>query len=148
MRLAPLLLAAFVATPALSEIVTVPATASVPKVMDALVAAVEGAGATVFARVDHGAGAEEVGTPIGASQLLIFGNPEMGTPAMMADAQAGLYLPLKVLVYEDGDEGTLLAYEAPADTFEGLGVDEEAEFLRAMDGALQRLTNKAAITME
>lgn len=139
------LLAAGIAVPAMAEdIVRVEAAGPVAEVMDRLESAVTGAGATVFARVDHGAGAESVGTPIGASQLLIFGNPALGTPAMQADPIAGLYLPLKVLAYEDAEGGVWLAYEDPAETFEDLDIPADAEFLAKMSGALGKLTAAAA----
>lgn len=87
------------ALPAVADdIVRVEASRDVAATMDALEAAVEGAGATVFARVDHGEGARGIGADIGDSQLLVFGNPALGTPAMAADPLAGLFLPLKVLV--------------------------------------------------
>ncbi len=121
----------------------VAAVGSVAEVTDRLEAAVTGAGATVFARVDHGAGAEKVGMSIGASQLLIFGNPALGTPAIQADPLAGLYLPLKVLVYEDA-EGVWLVYEPPAETFDDLAVPEDAEVIGKMTGALAKLTAAAA----
>lgn len=111
--------------------------------MDALEAAVTDAGATVFARVDHAAGAEGIGMELRPAQLLIFGNPALGTPAMQADPLAGLYLPLKVLVYED-DAGVWLAYEDASETLDDLNIPDNAEFIGKMDGALQALTAKAA----
>ncbi|MCU9847586.1 DUF302 domain-containing protein [Defluviimonas sp. WL0024] len=138
------ILSAIVALPAGAEVTRVAAQGSVPEVMDRLEAAVGGAGATVFARVDHGAGAASVEMELGASELLIFGNPALGTPAMQADPLAGLYLPLKVLAYEDGEGGVWLAYEEPADMFEGLGVPADAEVLVKMSGALGKLTAVAA----
>jgi uncharacterized protein (DUF302 family) len=81
--------------------------------------------------------------PIGASQLLIFGNPALGTPAIKADPLAGLYLPLKVLVYED-DEGVWLTYEPPAEMFEDLSIPGDAEVIQKMTGALGKLTAAAA----
>ena len=136
---------AFWAVPALAADVTrVAATGSVTEVMDRLEAAVTGAGATVFARVDHGAGAASVDMKLGASELLIFGNPALGTPVMQADPLAGLYLPLKVLAYEDADGAVWLAYEAPAETFDDLAVPKDAEALAKMAGALGKLTAAAA----
>lgn len=132
------------ALPGLADVMRVESAASVAQTTDALQAAVEGAGARVFARVDHGAGAASVGADIGASQLLIFGNPAIGTPAMQADPLAGLYLPLKVLVYEDQDGKVWLAYDDPAAMFEGLEIASEAEFIGKMTGALQKLTSMAA----
>ncbi|MDI3335489.1 DUF302 domain-containing protein [Defluviimonas aestuarii] len=140
------IMAAALAVPAVADeddVTRVPASGSVAEVMDRLETAVTGAGATVFARVDHGAGAEKVGMPIGASQLLIFGNPALGTPAIQADPLAGLYLPLKVLVYEDA-EGVWLVYESPAETFDDLAVPEDAEVIGKMTGALAKLTGLAA----
>ncbi|MEQ8294079.1 MAG: DUF302 domain-containing protein [Roseovarius sp.] len=113
--------------------------------MAALEQAVEGAGATVFAKVDHGAGAEGAGLELGASQLLIFGNPQLGTPAMQANPLAGLYLPLKVLVYEDAGGQVWLAYEEPEETLDELdGIDDDAEYIAKMTGALAKLTEAAA----
>ncbi len=132
------------ALPAAAEMVRVESNADTAATMDALQAAVEGAGATIFARVDHGAGAVSVGSDIGGSQLLIFGNPALGTPAMQADRMAGLVLPLKVLVYEDTDGQTWLAYEDPAAMFEGMDVPADAEFIGKMQGALANFIAAAA----
>ena len=130
--------------PALAEIMQVESANDVTATADALASAVESAGATVIARVDHGKGAMSVDADIGASQLLIFGNPAIGTPAMEADRLAGLYLPLKVLVYEDRDGKTWLAYENPQGMFDGLNIDADAEFIGRMSGALGNLTSKVA----
>lgn len=127
-----------------AEVVKVPASADVPETMDALVAAVKGAGATVFARVDHAKGAEGIGEDLQPAQLLIFGNPKLGTPAMQDDIQAGLLLPLRVLVYEDAGK-VWLAYEDPAEMLTALdGIGPEAGYLPVMAGALAKLTAKAA----
>src|SRR6056297_3571187 len=110
----------------------------------AMVASMQAAGITVFARVDHGAGAQSIGEDIGASQLLIFGTPKVGTPAIQDDPAAGLYLPLKVLVYEDAMGGTKIVYEEPVAMLGKLGgVSEDAEYLKTMTGALARFTDMA-----
>ncbi len=117
----------------------------VTETVDAMVAAMEGAGITVFARVDHGAGAQSIGEDIGASQLVIFGNPQVGTPAIKDDPVSGLFLPLKVLVYEDAMGGTKIVYEEPAAMLGKLGgVSGDAEYLKTMTGALARFTDMAA----
>ncbi|QDI75261.1 MULTISPECIES: DUF302 domain-containing protein [Leisingera] len=132
------------ALPAAAELVTVQSQKPVAETMDALQAAVEGAGATVFARVDHAAGAQTAGMELPGSQLLIFGNPKLGTPAMQADMRAGLYLPLKVLAYEDADGQVWLTYQDPAEMLSGLDIPADAEFIAKMQGALGKLTSKAA----
>lgn len=127
------------------DIIRVKAADDVTATMAALEDAVTGAGATVFAKVDHGAGAEGAGLALGASQLLIFGNPQLGTPAMQANPLAGLYLPLKVLVYEDAGGQVWLAYEEPEEMLDELdGIDDDAAFVEKMTGALAKLTRKAA----
>jgi uncharacterized protein (DUF302 family) len=132
------------AWPALAEVVQVKSAKPVAATVDALEAAVTEAGATVVARVDHGKGAASVEMPLGESQLLIFGNPALGTPAMQADPLAGLQLPLKVLVYADESGQVWLAYENPADMFAGLAIPPDAEVVGKMSGALAKLTDKAA----
>ncbi|MEX0366137.1 MAG: DUF302 domain-containing protein [Ruegeria sp.] len=113
--------------------------------MDTLQAALEGAGLTIFARVDHGAGAQGVGEDIGASQLLIFGNPKLGTQAMLDDRSAGLFLPMKVLVFEDETGKTMIAYEDPAAMLGQLGgVSDDAAYIQTMTGALGKFTDGAA----
>jgi len=117
------------------------AAAGVTQTVDQLVRAMEGAGLSIFARVDHGAGAVSIGDDVGASQLLIFGNPKVGTPAIKDDPVSGLFLPLKVLVYEDGTGRTMIAYEDPAGMLGRLGgVSEDAPYLAVMAGALAKFT--------
>nr|WP_256474062.1 DUF302 domain-containing protein [Lutimaribacter sp. EGI FJ00013] len=113
--------------------------------MDALVAAVDGAGATVFARIDHAKGAQDAGMTLAPNQVLVFGNPVLGTPAIQDDALAGLYLPLKVLVYEDAKGQVWLAYENPAETLGDMqGIGDDAGYIGKMQGALDKLTSDAA----
>ncbi|QAX30273.1 DUF302 domain-containing protein [Leisingera sp. NJS204] len=132
------------ALPAAAELMKLPSQKLVAETMDALQAAVEGAGATVFARVDHAAGAQKAELELGASQLLIFGNPKLGTPAMQADPRAGLYLPLKVLAYEDAEGQVWLTYEDPAEMLSTLDIPADADFIAKMQGALGKLTAAAA----
>jgi uncharacterized protein (DUF302 family) len=121
----------------------VEASGSVAEVADRLSAAVEGAGAKVFARVNHGGGAASVGMELADAELLVFGNPKLGTPALQADIKAGLVLPLRVLVYDDGGQ-TVMLYETPASMFEAYDVPADAEVVKMMTGALGKLTGAAA----
>jgi uncharacterized protein (DUF302 family) len=126
------------------DIIKLRAGADVPATMDRLEAAVSGAGATVFARVDHAAGAASVDMALAPSQLLIFGNPKMGTAAMQDDPRAGLFLPLRVLVYEDAEGQVWIAYQDPEDMFDDLKISDDAPYLKMMAGALGKLTAAAA----
>lgn len=116
---------------------------SVTITIDRLAAAVEGAGATVFARVDHAAGAAKVDMELRPTELLIFGNPKLGTPAMLDGQTAGLDLPLRVLAHAD-DKGVVhISYHAPATLAETHGLPSDAPYIKMMTGALDKLTNKA-----
>ncbi|MGR3572545.1 DUF302 domain-containing protein, partial [Brevirhabdus sp.] len=94
-------------TPAMAKdgFVEMTSKAKAVDVMDALEAAVTDAGAKVIARVDHAQNAASVDMQLPTTQLLIFGNPKLGTQAMLDDRRAGVLLPLRVLVYEDTKDG-------------------------------------------
>lgn len=126
------------------DIIKVKTDKTVAGAMDALETVVSNAGATVFARVDHAAGAAKVDLELADSQLLIFGNPKLGTPAMQVDPQAGLFLPLKVLAYKDADGQVWLAYEDPKHTMRDLNGVADAPVIEKMQGALNKLTTAAA----
>lgn len=128
---------------AAADYVRVEAEGSVTEVADRLVAAVEGAGAKVFARVPHSKGAMSVDMELQDAELVIFGNPALGTPALQADIRAGLVLPLRVLVHDDGGQ-TVLTYESVDALFDGLDVPADAPFRAKMTGALGKLTGAAA----
>ena len=81
--------------------------------MERLVAAVEARGMTVFARVDHAAGARSAGLELRPTELLMFGNPHGGTPLMQAAQTIGIDLPLRVLVWQDEALQTRLSYDDP-----------------------------------
>lgn len=127
------------------EILRVPTDKTVGDAADAFAAAIEPAGITLFARIDHGMGAQMVGSDIGASELLVFGNPMVGTPAIEANRLAALMLPLTVLVYEDTEGQVWLAYQDPADRLTGFdGIAADADFIATMTGAMANFTGRAA----
>ncbi|MCP1167258.1 DUF302 domain-containing protein [Limimaricola litoreus] len=138
------LAATALAAPAMADIETMQASGTVAEAMDRLEAAVTEAGATVFARVDHGGGAEKAGMTLADSELLIFGNPQLGTPVMQEDPLAGLYLPLKILAYDDGSGQVHIAYEEVEETFDDLNVDDDLEAIEKMEDALEKFAKAAA----
>lgn len=82
-------------------VVTIESAHDVATTVDRLEDAVEGAGAKVFARVDHSAGAANVDLELRPTQMLMFGNPKLGTPALQAGQTIGMDLPLRVVAWED-----------------------------------------------
>lgn len=116
---------------------------SASQTADQLVAAVEKAGAKVFARVDHAEGAKAAGMALEPTVLVIFGNPKIGTPIIAANRRAGLDLPIRVLIWEEAGK-TRLGYENPADLKSRYAVEGADEAFAAMAGALDKLTEMAA----
>jgi uncharacterized protein (DUF302 family) len=113
--------------------------------MDRLEAEVKAKGLTVFAHVDHAAGAAAVGLPLRPTDLLIFGNARGGTPLMQSVQTMGIDLPLKILVWQDEAGNTWLSYNDPGWLAKrhSTGRDTEAT-IAALSGALQALAKGAA----
>lgn len=131
------------ATAATADLIEKTSPHSVTDTIDRLQAAVEAAGATVFARVDHAAGAASVEMDLRPTEMLMFGNPKLGTPAMLDDQTAGLDLPLRVVAYADGEGVVHVAYHDPADLAARHGLPADAKYIQMMTGALDKLTSKA-----
>jgi len=91
-------------------LVTLPSAHSTKVTIDRLAAEIKAKGMSVFARVDHAAGAEEAGMALRPTELLIFGNARGGTPLMQAVQTIGIDLPLKALAWEDADGKVWLSY--------------------------------------
>ncbi|WP_136657751.1 DUF302 domain-containing protein [Nitratireductor sp. XY-223] len=145
LSIASIAVAGLFAGPAAADdtLVEVPSPHSVSQTMDRLEQAVEAAGATVFARIDHQKGGRTVGMDIPDNELLIFGNPRLGTPVIRDAQAAGLDLPIRVIAVETPD-GTVLIYRAPAAIGEKHGLAPDHPSIALMTGALKNLTAKAA----
>jgi len=92
--------------------------------LDRLAKAIKRAGLTIFARIDHAADARNAGLAMPPTVVLTYGNARGGTPIMLAAPQAALDLPLRVLVREDADGRTLVAFHPIAPTMLAAGVPE------------------------
>ena len=86
---------------------------SVTTTVDKLESALKSKGMTIFKRVSHSDGASKVGLELRPTELLIFGNPKVGTPLMQCQQLAALDLPQKALVYEDENGQVWFAYNDP-----------------------------------
>lgn len=112
--------------------------------MNRFEAEVRAKGMTVFAHIDHAAGAAAVGLPLRPTDLLIFGNAKGGTPLMQSVQTIGIDLPLKALVWQDASGTTWLSYNDPAYLAHRHGLDESANAaVTAMSGALKAISTKA-----
>jgi uncharacterized protein (DUF302 family) len=123
---------------------TLPSSRGPKDTMDRLEAAVKAKGMTVFARIDHAAGATAAGLSLRPTELLIFGNAKAGTPLMQSAQTIGLDLPLKALVWKDGAGDTWLAYNDPAWLAKRHGLSgETATAIGMMTAALDAVAKAA-----
>ncbi|MEP7260980.1 MAG: DUF302 domain-containing protein [Usitatibacter sp.] len=108
-------IAAFVSVAVAADgLVAVKSPHSAKDTMNRLEDLVKQRGLNVFARIDHAAGASRIGKSLRPTELLIFGNPQGGTPLMECAQSAGIDLPLKALVWEDASSQVWLGYNDPA----------------------------------
>jgi uncharacterized protein (DUF302 family) len=125
-------------------LITVPSSHGPKDTMDRLAAEITARGMTVFARVDHAAGAAEVGLPLRPTELLVFGNARGGTPLMQSDQTIGIDLPLKALVWQDASGRTWLSYNDPSWLAKRHGLGSEVDpAIKAMATALGAVAAKA-----
>ena len=110
---------------------------------DRLVAVIKKAGATVFARIDHQAGAMKAGMKMQPATVVLFGNPKIGTPIMKANPRAAIDLPIKVLIWSE-DGKTQVGALAPSALKARYGIEGVEKPFAKMTGALNKLMSVAA----
>ncbi len=84
----------------------------------------------VFAHIDHGAAAKDVGMQLADEQVLIFGDPRVGTNLMQEDPSIGIELPLKILIWNDG--GTKITYREPKTYLEEFAIIQNRPIIEKM----------------
>jgi uncharacterized protein (DUF302 family) len=117
---------------------------SVKETLDRLSKILSEKGIRVMARVNHAAGAKAAGMKLAPTELLIFGNPKLGTPLMQTDRLIGLDLPMKVLAWKDDSGKVRLAYVKPTALKSRHKMSGQDAVFEKMTGALAGLTAMAA----
>lgn len=107
------LLIAISSAQAADGLVSIKSAHSVSATMDKLENILKEKGMTVFGRVDHAAGAEKAGHELAPTQVLIFGNPKIGSPLMKCSQSIAIDLPQKALVWQDANGDVWLGYNDP-----------------------------------
>ena len=118
-------------------IVIIKSNNSVTATIDKLETVLKNKGMTIFKRVDHAAGTEKAGLKLRPTELLIFGNPKVGTPLMLCSQTAALDLPQKALAYKDENGQVWLAYNDPA-------YMANRHNIKDCEAAIQKVTNVLA----
>jgi uncharacterized protein (DUF302 family) len=105
--------------------------------------ALDAHGLELFARIDHAAGARLADVELEPDVLLIFGQTSVGTPLMQADPRAGIELPLRMLIWQDGD-GTYVGYLDPRELANRYDLDGHQETLERQAAVLAEVAAAAA----
>ena len=123
-------------------IISKPSKHSVPETLDRLETALREKGVKVFARVDHSGEAEKVGMKMPPTEVLIFGNPKAGTPAMLAAPTTAIDLPLKALAWQDTDGKVWLSYNDVEYLKRRFGLNDDAlKGIRAASPLIEQAAN-------
>jgi len=117
-------------------IINRPSNHSVDETVEKLEGILQAKGVTLFALVDHSGEAEKVGMKMRPTKLLIFGSPKAGTPLMLAAPSIAIDLPLKILVWEDGQGKVWVSHNSPAYLQQRHGLPQELLQNIAVVGAL------------
>ena len=116
---------------------------SVTETINRLETALKEKGMTIFIRIDHAAGAEKVDLKLRPTQLLIFGNPKVGTPLMLCEQTAAIDLPQKALAYEDENGQVWLADNDPTYMAKRHNIDGCEPAIQKVSNALANFTKAA-----
>lgn len=116
---------------------------SVKVTLDRLENVLRKKGITIVTRWSHDGGAKKVGIPLRSTELLIFGNPKMGSHFFTSNQTAGIDLPMKALAWKDKNGQVWLTYNDPVYIANRHGISDRKEIENKMTGALNKLTNIA-----
>lgn len=126
-------------------VVSVKSPHSVAATADRLEQTLNEKGMTVFARINHADGAKGVGLDLRPTELVIFGNPKVGTPLMQCVQTVAIDLPQKMLIWEAEDGQVWLAYNDPKYLGKRHGIEgaQCEEVLGRIEGALGKFARAA-----
>jgi uncharacterized protein (DUF302 family) len=125
------------------SLTTVKSAHSVSSTVERLIAALARRGTNVFARIDHAAGARNAGLELADEELVIFGDPRVGTVLMQADAAVGYELPLRLLIWDAAGQ-TMVGYRRPTELRDDFALGDQLEILRRMENLLEQITAEIA----
>lgn len=120
--------------------ITIKSANSVKTTLDKLEVILKKKGITIVTRWSHDAGAKKVGIKLRPTELLIFGNPKLGSHFFTSQQTAGIDLPLKALAWQDENGQVWLTYNDPAYIANRHGIKDRSKIVAKMTGALKKLT--------
>jgi uncharacterized protein (DUF302 family) len=142
---ATILLACLASGSAMAEtLVAIESKLSVKDSLDKLAATLEQRGIKVAARIDHAAGAKAAGLELPPTEVMMFGNPKLGTPLMQVNPSIGIDLPMKVLAWQDKTGKVWIGYTAPETLKNRYTIVGQDETFKAMTSAIDGLAKAAS----
>ena len=114
---------------------------SVKHTLDRLADAMKERDIKIFARIDHAAGAKSIDQEMPPTELMLFGNPRIGTPLMQVNREVAFDLPLRALAWKDGDGKVWLAVTNPAEL-------NQVYHLAGADGVIDKMTAAIKVLTE
>ena len=100
-------------------------------------------GMTVFIRINHAEGAQKVGKKLRPTELVVFGNPKVGTPLMQCSQSVAIDLPQKALIWEDEAGHVWLSYNDPRYLAKRHGITECLNVIKKIEKALSNFAHAA-----
>ena len=146
-RFKTLVYAVFLTLPAgatMAERVNIASNATVQISVERLTDAVQRAGARVFATVDFAKGAASVGQSLRPTTVVVFGSPKIGATALLQGQTMALYLPLRILFFEDANGQTWATYDDPSGVAPSHGLAADDKAVLRMQDALENFSSIAA----
>jgi uncharacterized protein (DUF302 family) len=125
-------------------VVTIPSTFSVEETADRMENVLNKKGMTIFNRIKHSEGAANVGIELRKTELIIFGNPKVGSPLMKCQQSVAIDLPQKALIWEDADAKVWISYNDPGYLQKRHNISGCEEVISKIKKALDGITKSAA----
>jgi uncharacterized protein (DUF302 family) len=135
-----------IAIPALAAdgMVTVPSTHTVEETAERLESVLHEKGMTIFNRIKHSEAAAKVGIELRKTELILFGNPKVGSPLMKCQQSVAIDLPQKALIWEDDNAKVWISYNDPRYLEKRHNIAGCEEVIAKIEKALAGITKSAA----
>ena len=128
-----------------SGIISVKSAHDVKTTADRLESTLKQKGMNVFIRINHAQGAQKIGKELRPTELIIFGNPKVGTPLMQCAHSVAIDLPQKALIWQDAQSQVWLSYNDPNYLVERHGIEGCGEVIKKIKGALGKFAKAATM---
>lgn len=142
-----ILLMLFTVRPVLAAdgMINVKSTLGMQETADQMVNILTKKGMTIFNRIKHSEGAAKVGIDLRSTELIIFGNPKVGSPLMKCQQSVAIDLPQKALIWEDANEQVWISYNDPRYLQERHNIEGCEATIAKIEKALAGITKAASM---